>query len=136
MVLKINTPKDKEGVISYISRLPDKQFIVAINKRKEVRTLSQNRLYQLWIAVICDEIGYNPEELKLIFRGMFLPKETFVFGGVTYEIAMSTTKLDTVQFTAYLNKIEVFASAELGIILPRPEDLHFAEMYDKYQYAI
>lgn len=136
MILKINKPQDKEAVRQYIDRLPDKQFIVSITKKKEIRTIPQNRLYQLWIACICDDIGYEHEELKLIYRMMFLRKKEYVIDGSRVEIPISTTELNTAEFTDYLERIERHASSFHGVILPHPEDLHFAEMYERYSNAI
>jgi hypothetical protein len=44
----------------------------------------------------------------------------------------STTKLLTKQFAEYLEKIVIFASTELGITLPNPEDLRFKEFEEYY----
>lgn len=137
MILRINKPTDKEAVKQYIDKLPDgKQFIVSIDKKKEVRSLPQNRLYFMWLNCISHETGNEVKDLHKYFTEYYLPRETIrIFDKVT-ERPISTTKLSTAEFTIYLDKIETFASSELGIVLPHPEDLYFAEFYDKYQNSI
>lgn len=132
MILRINSPKDKEAVKAYVEKLPDKPFIVTIEKKKEVRSIPQNKLYWSWIKCISNETGNDNKDLHEYFSERFLRRETAVIFGVMVERAISTTKLSTVEFTAYLEKIEQFASSELGIILPHPEDLYWNEFYDKY----
>lgn len=137
MLLRINTPKDKEGVLNYITRLPDNiRFTVAVNKVKSIRSISQNSTYWMWLKCIEDETGMEKADLHQYFGERFLTPETALIFGVEIERTPTTTKLNTAEFTAYLEKIEVFASRELGIILPRPSDQHFEEMYQKYSYSI
>ena len=38
----------------------------------------------------------------------------------------STARMDTKQFTEYLNLIEAFALKEFGLVLPVPDDLKYA----------
>lgn len=38
----------------------------------------------------------------------------------------STTRMNTNQFTTYLNLIEAFALREFGMVLPVPDDLKYA----------
>ena len=132
MILKINKPIDKATVKAYIDRLPDKQFDISILKRKEIRSMPQNKLYWLWINCISSETGNDQKDLHEYFSDQFLPRETFQVFGITSERPVSTTKLTTGQFSEYLDKVEVFASSELGIVLPQPQDLHFAEFYERY----
>jgi len=133
MNFKINKPEDREAVIQYINRLPDKAYDVKIVNRKKKRTLNQNSLYWLWINCISDETGNDPKELHEYFSDKYLPKETIEIFGIAKSRPISTTKLNTVQFTNYMENIEVFASSELGIVLPQPEDLYFTDFLEKYK---
>ena len=133
MILKILKPPDKEKVKQYIDKLPDKKFTVEIKQKREIRTVSQNALYWLWLTCIMAETGNEKDYLHIFFGKKYLPKESRVLYGEIVEITVSTTKLDTAQFTNYLDRIQQFASSELGIILPRPEDLHFQDFYNTYK---
>lgn len=133
MILRINKQSDKESVISYIDKLPDKQFIVTIEKKKVTRTISQNSLYWMWINCISKETGNEPNDLHEYFGELKFPKvEVKMFDGSTRTKPMSTTKMDTVQFKEVLDWIQMFASTELGLILPNPEDKYFEEMANYY----
>ena len=48
-------------------------------------------------------------------------------------IAGSTSKLNTVQMTDFLNKVQADAAAELGITLPLPADRDYNEFINEYK---
>lgn len=126
--------KDKERVIAYITDLPDgKRYNVRVTLKREKRTVDQNSLYWLWIACIADETGNEKMFLHEFFKGKFLGyNEQVVFGQVV-TTPKTTTTLNTKQFTTYLEEIRAFAAAELGIVLPDPEDRYWQDFYDKYK---
>ena len=134
MNLKMTTPQDRAKVKAYIDALPDgKTFEVEIKKKREIRTLPQNRLYWLWLSCIMYETGNDKSDLHKFFSEKYLPKNIAeVFGEQIYK-TVSTTILDTKQFTDYLDRVQQFANTELGIVLPVPDDLHFQEFYEQYK---
>jgi len=133
MKLKILKPSDKEKVKEYIDKLPDKKFTVEIKQKREIRSLSQNALYWLWLTCIMAETGNDKDFLHEYFGKKYLPKESRIICREKVEITVSTTGLDTLQFTHYLNRVQQFANVEFGIILPNPNDLHFKEFYETYK---
>jgi len=134
MLLKILKETDKEKVKQYIDKLPEgKQYIVEIKQKRSIRSIQQNRLYWLWIACICDETGGDKDSVHSELGEMFLPKEQRKGIIEIREIPVSTSSLNTLQFTNYLESINVFASSELGIVLPNPDDLYWDEFYSKYK---
>lgn len=134
MNFKILNLSDKDKVKSYIDKLPEgKKYDVSIKLKRVTRTFSQNRLHWLWLACIMAETGNDKDSLHEYFKDTYLPKESKPIFGKIIEVAVSTTSLNTAQFTHYLNRIQQFASSELGIILPDPEDLHFREFYENYK---
>jgi hypothetical protein len=81
-----------------------------------------------------DETGEHKDVLHEYFKQYYLgTTECLVFDKYQVMMTPTTTALDTKQFTDYLNRIEQFASSELGIVLPRPEDEIWAEFYEKYE---
>lgn len=136
MKLKIRQSADREVVKEYIDSLPEgKTFEVVITHKPSKRTIDQNKLYWLWLSCIAKdgELGYSAEELHTVFAQKFLGiKAKIIYGEQVLNIP-STTKLNTSQFAEYLNRIEAFASAELGIILPWPENRRFEQFYDFYK---
>ncbi len=136
MKLNIIKPSDKEAVRQYIDKLPDKKFTVEIKQKRELRSVSQNALYWLWLTCIMAETGNDKDYLHVFFGNKYLTQNSRVIYGETVNITVSTTSLDTAQFTHYLERIQQFVGVELGIVLPNPEDLHFKEFYETYKYFI
>jgi hypothetical protein len=135
MIIKILKQGDKGKVVDYVNRLPDgKKYIVEIKVKRENRSIPQNRLYWLWLTCLMDETGEHKDNLHEYFKQYYLGTyERIVFGRYRISVIQSTTTIDTLMFTNYLNRIEQFAASELGIVLPRPEDEVWAEFYEKYR---
>jgi len=133
MILRINYPSDKQKVIDYIQKLPDKKYIVKIELKREIRSYPQNKLMWLWLTCIMQETGNDKNDLNEYFKGEYLPTKETIILGKTIKKTVSTRELDSKQFTDYLERIQQFANTELGLILPNPEDLHFIEFYEQYK---
>jgi hypothetical protein len=134
MNLKMHTPEDRLKVITYINNLPDgKTFEVDIKQKREIRSVPQNKLYWLWLSCIMNETGNDKIDLHKFFSEKYLSKNLHEVFGEQVERTISTTILDTLQFSQYLERIQQFANATLGIVLPNPEDLHFQEFYEQYR---
>jgi len=126
-----------QPVVQYLQKLPEgKEYDVTVERHKVRRTMPQNALYWLWIQCIASETGGDKEQIHEELKVMYLPTKRI--RGLFDEVArpMSTTALDTKQFTEFLEKVQVFASSELGIVLPTPDDLAFEQFESYYQYKI
>ena len=122
----IHNESDKGRVISHIKALNvDKPWSVDIKLYRKNRSVAQNKLYWKWITCIGDEIGYERDELHAIMADKFLPDEIVEYGGKQIKKDKSTSRLNTKEFTEYLEKIDRFAATELGIVLPSPDDLYY-----------
>jgi hypothetical protein len=132
MKRKLTSELDREMVISYIKRLDiSKLFTVEVLHKSPNRTISQNSLYWLWVACIEFETGEDKIRLHDLFKDMFiLPEEIEVLGRKI--IIHTTTDKDTLKFKQFLDKVQIFASTELGIKLPDPEDKYWQEFYEYY----
>lgn len=133
MKRKITNDLDRNMVIAYIQRLElgKKLYTVEVLQKNANRTISQNSLYWLWLTCIEEETGTDRDELHDYFKHKFiLPSEVSVFGEKI--MRWTTTDKDTLQFKIYLDKIQVFASTELSITLPNPEDKYWQEFYEYY----
>jgi hypothetical protein len=135
MLLKILQPSDKQKVVEYVRRLPDgKPYTVEVKVKRERRTVSQNSLYWLWLSCIMEETGEHKDNLHELFKQRFLGvSERMVLGEYRISVPMSTTGLDTKEMGCYLNRVQQFAGAELGIVLPNPEDMIWDEFYSRYK---
>jgi hypothetical protein len=132
MKRKLITELDRDMIIAHIKRLElSKVYTVEVKQKRTVRTLPQNKLYWLWLTCIEAETGNNRMDLHDYFKQVYiLPTEVNIFGNTVER--RSTSGLDTAQFKQYLDKIQIFASTELSITLPDPEDLRWQEFYDYY----
>ena len=133
MKRKLTTETDRDMVIGYINRLDiSKLHTVEVLKKNANRSISQNSLYWLWLTCIESETGTERIDLhEITFKPRYIiPKKVMVLG--KEEERVSTKDLDTKQFKEYLDKVQIFASTELSITLPLPEDLHWQEFYDYY----
>ena len=127
-----------------------KPLVVEIRPETKDRSKDQNRLYWLQLHFVEKQTGQDADSLHEIVKGKFVTKilmrdrEGFAemveairhlkaIGSKEYEsIAagvyklISTTILDTKQFTDYLKLVEAHFLAELGIMVPVPDDLKYA----------
>lgn len=94
---------------------------------KKERSNNQNRYYfGVIVDILSDHTGFTRDEVheilksKFLRRTMWIPKKTGIMEMSV--ISYSTTELTTVQFEKYLSEIREWASLELGINLPEPNE--------------
>lgn len=87
---------------------------------------------RLWLACIAEETGEDSNELHEYFKRKWLQPKTIIMFSERNEY-YSTRDLNTIQFKEFLDKIQAFASSELGIILPIPEDKAWDQFYESYR---
>ena len=114
------------------STLKNGTYTVSIKRKVEPRTLSQNALMWLWFTCIEQETGTDKQDVHDYYCNRFL-RRTSYFRGKEMVIAGSTSKLNTVQMTDFLNKVQADAAAELGITLPLPADRYYNEFINEYK---
>ena len=116
----------RDNALAYIRALNlGKKYSVEVKEYRKNRSNSQNRLYWSWVNLIAKDTGYEPDELHETFKQRFLGTEERVVFGKPVKIAKSTAKINTQEFTAYLDRIEQTALA-MGMRLPHPDDYSYA----------
>ena len=134
MKFNIYDQPSTQAVIDYLNKLnPEKRYEVSIALKRETRTIPQNRLYWLYVTCIADETGNSKEDIHAYIKQTFLKIEDVVIGNVSIAKTLSTTSLNTAMMTNLINKIVVWASSELGIILPDPADYQWQQFYERYK---
>lgn len=135
MEFTIYSDADKIAVKDYIDKLNihHKNYKVAITRKAEKRTIPQNRLYRLWLNCISAESGNDVEDLHEYLKMTFLDVHSRIIYGKEVMRVTSTTELNTEQFTAFLEKVQQWASSELGVILPNPEDRFYEQFVERYK---
>ncbi len=121
--------RDRKAFDACVAGLRDGWEVeIEISRLRATRSGQSNRFY--WgvvLKTISDHTGYSAEEVHDLMKAKFLPKhlaftdgngevvEQFVLGG-------STRKLDTGEFSEYMNKIIEWAAGEpLCLYIPDSE---------------
>lgn len=114
-------------VVQHIAALNvDKPWAITIEPYKERRTLSQNALMWKWVEAVVMHIheatGQEKEDVHEWLKTQFLPAKVIeIDGRVVFRY--STKGLTTAGMSKYMDKIYAWATTEMGLLLPVPEDL-------------
>ena len=94
------------------------------NAEFKPRSNSENSYY--WgvvVKILGQEFGTFPDKTHDDLREKFLGYESMVdHNGVIYERLRSTTDLTTVEMEDYLRQIRMWASSEMNINIPQPNE--------------
>ena len=102
--------------------LQEHGWIVMIRPYSPTRSSEQNNRHWLILTQISDQFRdetgkqYSPETFHEYFKALFLGKDTIILDGQPILVSRTTTKLNTIEFSEFDLKIEVWAS-EHGIHL-------------------
>ena len=97
---------------------------------KILRSTNQNSYYwKVIVSMLSEHTGFTPEDMHEVLKHKFLKKEvlleTRVTGGFAYQeigITKSTTSLTTSEFESYCTQIREWASSELCVSIPEPNE--------------
>lgn len=93
------------------------------------RSIEQNRYY--WgvvIKILSEATGYTGDEIHEILKQLFLSKRVYFKtkkGVEVHKIPQSTTGLTTAKMEEYLSQIRQWASIELGVYIPLPNEVEY-----------
>ena len=100
-----------------------KPWVASIKRKAAKRSLSQNALYWRFVDIAADHFGYTKDimdiELKRHCDG---PVETYTDLDGVERARFSTSKADTPEMAAYMDRVSLFLASEHGLILPHPAD--------------
>lgn len=113
------------------STLANGTYTITIKRASEKRTISQNDLMWMWLQCISNETGTPKDDIYMYYCKKFLMK-TVTIGNRMERIYTTSSKLNTVEMTNFLNQIQADAQTELGITLPIPTDRFFECFYQQY----
>jgi len=96
-------------------------------KEAKIRSLPENKYY--WgvvIEILSQETGYTKEDMHEVLRRMFLKEISHIKGKsdkiIEVEFSRSTASLKVWEFEEYLENIRTWASSDLGVIIPSPNE--------------
>ena len=118
--------KSAETFSACLARFKDGPVEITVERKYATRSQNQNRWY--WscvVGLVAEHTGYTPDEIHEIYKAKFIPKAMAFADGngeVVEEVVLggSTTRMDTVQFSEYCERIRDWA-ASLGVVIPDPE---------------
>ena len=136
----IQQPADFDAFMLAARALPlNKPLVAELKPHKRKRSLDQNALYWMWLTELskyltgkgrkfatkewCHDamrhsfLGYERKELVDVITGEVQARQTI----------RSTTKLQTGEFTFYLEQIEAWA-LNIGCLLPVPENSEYMRL--------
>ena len=100
-------------------------IILTVSEGRGKRSLQQNKYYHSVVCgLISETTGYTPEEVHNFLKDKFLSnKHQMVIGNEERLIEeATTTKLTTKEFKDYIEKIQRWASEELNVSIPDPNE--------------
>lgn len=125
--LIIANADQKVGAINKVADLPaDQVWEIRIRRYKPSRSLQQNALYWKWLGIIAQDTGHDADEIHEFCKIKFLPPVFVEINGEVHEARRTTTKLKVDEMSAYMDRVYAWATSELGMVLPIPEERHAA----------
>lgn len=117
--------KNREMFQSEVKNLNGKQVELDLKEVKSKRSLAQNNYFWAVIVdILAKELGYSTKEMHNILKGLFLTRNV-LFKNEWIEYTVGTSELDTKEFEKLMDEIRQWASTELNIWLPEPQESEF-----------
>ena len=95
-----------KGLIDYIAQLSDGKYRVVIERFVKSRSTQQNRFYWNYLRLIEEETGQDAMDIHEVAKRKFLPPRFIQIQGEEIKLPATTTKLNSQEFSEYINKIE------------------------------
>lgn len=129
MLYDTSNELDKNRAIEKFKYLLNKGKIIELKEKRKIRSISQNNYLHLILSWFALEMGESLEYTKReifkkeinhdIFHFEFINRKT----GEIRDDLKSSALLDTKEMTTAIERFRNFASKDLGIYLPEPNDL-------------
>lgn len=131
------TKKDGQIVMEHsfdylTAKLANGVYTLSIKRKTKPRTISQNALMWMWFKCMEEHTGTPKEDFHDYYKTQYL-KRYIEIGGRLVRVIRSTTELNTIEMTDYLNKIQADAATEFKINLPLPADMPYQSFIDEYR---
>jgi len=134
MKMMISTPAHRDVFIHVISEFKlegKKKFVAEFKVHRQKRSLKQNRLYHAYLNMIESDTGNDHDAMHEFFKRKLLSWTCHDIYDEEIPIVQSTTKLNTKEFTDFLDKVKAFMM-EQGVYLPAPGEAGFDEFWEQY----
>lgn len=123
MLFVIKKSSDKEKVISYLNRLPDRElgYKIDIQFIRHSRSINQNKYSWFIWDLIAQETGENAQRVHDFYCQKFLTEEIEIFGKIQ-KITKGTSELNTKEMEEFMLEVRTDASVELNVFCPLPNE--------------
>ncbi len=123
----IRSEVNRDAVLKVVGMLNlEKEWDITIEPHRQRRTLSQNALMWKWVEDVVKYVheatGQDKEDIHEFCKQKFLDPKVIEINGEIVK-RWSTKGLSKAEMSAYLDKIYAWATSEMGLLLPVPEDL-------------
>lgn len=108
------------------------EYTVKIVRKTQPRTVSQNSLMWMWYKYMEEVTGQPKEDFHDYYKTKFLSRQVAI-GRRWVTVIGSTTGLNTLQMTNYLEKVKADAAIEFEVTLPLPEDRIYQAFVSEYR---
>lgn len=114
----IDSAQKRDRVAGLIGKLPPEQVWSVIVKPYE-RKRSDDANRRLWALhkLAAEHTGHSVDEMHEAMCWRFLPRKTVEILGQTVEVRGASSKLTVKGFRDFMDQVEAFYIAELGVIL-------------------
>ncbi len=115
--IKLDRP---DAYLVWLAGLEGKLIELTLRKERHARTLNQNRYY--WgvvVELLSQHFGYDKDEMHEALKFKFLKK----YEDSELPTVGSTTKLSTIDFNEYIEKVMRWAVTEHQIYIPEPNEV-------------
>lgn len=114
-------PENALHVRARLAAFMDRWVYVEVSREKKIRSLTANAyLHGVVYKAISEWSGFEPDEVHLLLKAMFLPPITKALPtGEEVTIPGSTAILDTVAFSEYVRRCKEWAAGQ-GCWVPEP----------------
>lgn len=129
MIFNAKLPLDQQRAVEKLKYFLKKGCRFELTEKRENRTLRQNNYLHLILSWFALEYGETLEYTKQVIFKQHINPDLFVTEYVNRKTGemrselKSTADLDTKQMTDAIDRFRNFASKEMGIYLPEPNDL-------------
>ena len=136
LVIDFSLDSDKRKLFEILKTRKPKKYIVEIKEAKEKRSNLQNNLYWVYMGILSEHTGYTPEEVHIELKEKFLGyyEKANKANGEVKRFIVESKKLDTLEFTKYIESVRLYAMQDLDCYLPLPQEyeMHQIELNVKY----
>lgn len=123
MLYNLNNAYDRESFKEYAEKLLTERCKVEITRKKEQRSLAQNRYLHLILGYWAQEFGYSLEEVKQDYFKRTCNAELFTVErtnkrGQVVQALRSSASLTTAEMTTAIERFRNWSAAECGLYIP------------------